>query len=366
MEDSRLRAVLHVDMDAFFASVEQREHPELAGRPVLVGGSPQQRGVVAACSYEARRCGARSAMPTVQALQLCPAAVLVPPNLPLYSRVSAQIMEIFRSTTPLVQPLSLDEAYLDVSGVVRDFADAVLLAQGLKARVRRETRLTCSVGLGPNRLIAKIASEIDKPDGFFPVRPEEAERFLAPLSVRRLPGVGPRTQGRMTELGIARVSQLREWSEAALCEAFGEKSGRRFFELARGVDDSPVSPDQVVRSISREQTFTPDLADSERQDEALELLAQRVWDRVERKQLLPRRVGIKVRLPDFQTLTRSVSPADPLRRAESLAHFALGLFHGALPRPRPVRLLGVVVGQFTSHAELRQPLLWEAVEPEAR
>ncbi len=359
MSDTPLRAILHVDMDAFFASVEQRANPDLAGRPVLVGGAADRRGVVAACSYEARRFGVRSAMPMRQALDLCPTAIVVPVRLPLYAEMSARIMEIFRSYTPLVQPLSLDEAYLDVSQQVADFADAVLLAQGLKARVREATGLSSSVGLAPNKFLAKIASDMDKPDGFFPVRPEEVERFLPPLSVRRLPGVGPHTGAKMQELGITRVSQLAEWSRPALCEAFGEAAGHRFHQLARGIDLSPVNPDRVVRSVSREQTYTPDLVEAKAQDAALELLAQLVWDRLVKKQLSPRTLGVKIRLANFETLARSVSPADPLDSPESLAHFALGLFHGALPRTRPVRLLGVKAENFAAPAR-RQRMLWEA------
>ncbi|MBE7559944.1 DNA polymerase IV [bacterium] len=364
MDDAPLRAILHVDMDAFFASVEQLANPEISGRPVLVGGSAERRGVVAACSYEARRFGVRSAMPMRQALELCPGAIVVPARLPLYAEVSARIMDIFRGYTRLVQSISLDEAYLDISAAVHDFADAVLLAQNLKTRVREETGLSCSVGLAPNRFLAKIASDIDKPDGFFPVRPEEVERFLLPLSVRRLPGVGPRTAARMAELGLRRVADLRACSRETLCEHFGEAAGARFYDLARGFDPSPVNPERVVKSVSREQTFTPDLADPEKQDEALELLAHRVWDRLVKEQLSPRTVGVKIRLADFSTLSRSLSPADPLDSAESLAHFALGLFHGALPRPRPVRLLGVKAENFAPDAA-RQRLLWEATPREA-
>ena len=298
------RKIVHVDMDAFYASVEQRDRPELRGRPVVVGGDPQGRGVVAAASYEARRFGIHSAMPCAQARRRCPAAVFLRPDFARYKETSQAIQAIFHEVTDLVEPLSLDEAYLDVTE--NDWGEALAgkVALRLKRRIREELALTASAGVGPNKLIAKIASDLDKPDGLVIIPPDQALDFLAALPVRRLWGVGPATARRLEELGAADVTGLRRIPQPELVKHFG-RHGAWLYRIARGDDSRPVSPERVAKSRSAETTFPEDITDRAQLVAALEGLAERVGRSLGRLDRSGRTVVLKVRYDDFVTVTRS-------------------------------------------------------------
>ncbi len=352
------RCILHADLDAFYASVEQLDRPELQGRPVLVGGSPQGRGVVAACSYEARAYGVRSAMPMRTAVARCPGAVVVPPRFGRYRELSQAVMDIFRSMTPLVEPLSLDEAYLDLSDAAAARAPEDL-ARALKERVRGETGLTVSVGVATSKSVAKIASDLGKPNGLVVVQPGGEREFLAPLPVRRLGGIGPKTEERLGALGIGTLGELAAQSDAWLQREFG-KRGPELGACARGEDRRPVAPSREVKSISAERTFARDLRDPEALARELDLLCERVAARLE--SALPaldgpgRTVTLKLRLADFTTFTRSVTPAVSPTTAAEVTRAARGLLEREMAPGRAFRLLGVGVSGF---APRRQPSLFD-------
>ena len=256
------RQIIHVDMDAFYASVEQRDNPELRGKPVVVGGKPKSRGVVATCSYEARKYGIRSAMPLSEAYRRCPHAVFLPVDFAKYRRVSQQLHKIFQDYTPLVEPLSLDEAFLDVTASLRLFGSAENIARELKKRIKDELNLTASIGLAPNKFLAKIASDIQKPDGFVVIDEDQIEAFLDPLPVERIWGVGPKTAEQLHELNVRTVRDLKKIDKPTLNRLFGQL-GNQLYYLARGIDDRPVEPEREAKSIGREITFQQDLTDPE-------------------------------------------------------------------------------------------------------
>lgn len=278
-DDQLQRKIIHVDMDAFFASVEQRDNPELRGQPVAVGGS-SQRGVVAAASYEAREFGVRSAMPSVTAARKCPVLVFVPPRFDVYREVSQQIREIFTRYTDLLEPLSLDEAYLDVTLDKQRVGSAIHIAQAIRAAIREETGLTASAGVSYNKFLAKVASDQNKPDGIFVVRPHEGPDFVASLPVRRFYGVGPKTAERMQRLGIHTGSDLRDQPKEFLVEHFG-KLAEYLYHAARGVDNRQVRPGRIRKSVGRERTFSEDLSSARELGEALEGVIDSVWERIE-------------------------------------------------------------------------------------
>ncbi len=300
------RAILHVDMDAFFASVEARERPELRGRPLIVGGTPQGRGVVAAASYEARRFGVHSAMPTATALRLCPKAVVLPPRHGLYSQVSRQIHAVFERYTPQIEPLSLDEAFLDVTGSLRLFGSAETIGREIKREIREELDLVASVGVAPNKFLAKLASDMNKPDGFFQFIPDRIAESLDPLPVTRLWGVGPASARQLERLGIRTVGQLRHYSRQLIARHLG-RGGEHLWELAHGIDERPVISEQEAKSVSNETTFANDIDDPASLRGWLSELAEQVGWRLRRQQLAGRTVTIKVRFKDFTTVTRSLS-----------------------------------------------------------
>ena len=291
-------------MDCFYAAVHVRDEPSLAGKPVAVGGSPGGRGVVAAASYEARRYGVRSAMPSAQAARCCPGLIFIHPDFSRYRVESQAIFAIFREFTPLVQPASLDEAYLDVTEHLGEWGSATAIAREIRRRVREERRLTVSVGVGPNRLVAKIASDFDKPDGLTVVRPEQVEDFLAPLPVRRLHGVGPATERTLVEMGASTVAELRKVPVEALVRRFG-KWGESLAALAWGRDERPVTVDRERKSLGTENTFERDLRDLGLVTAEVEKMAEEVAESLQRRQLLARTVTLKVRYGDFVTITRS-------------------------------------------------------------
>jgi DNA polymerase-4 len=336
------RRILHVDMDAFYASVEQRDDPSLRGRPVAVGGSPAGRGVVAAASYEARAFGVRSAIPMARAVRLCPSLVIVPPDFSRYRAASQAVFGIFRSVTPLVEPLSLDEAYLDVTENTWGETLGQAVAQRLKARIREATGLTASAGVAPNKFLAKIASGWKKPDGLTVIAPERVERFLERLTVDALWGVGPVTAQRLRERGIERLLDVRSADAALLREAVGNQADwlRR---LADGVDDRPVEPNRETKSSGTENTFSADLTDLNQIRAEVDEMARGAAAWLERKSLLCRTVVLKVRYSDFTTITRSQSRTPPGRDAEDIVSRALALLDKTEAGKRPVRLLGVSV-----------------------
>jgi DNA polymerase-4 len=343
------RKVIHVDMDAFYASVEQRDDPALRGRPVVVAWRGA-RSVVCAASYEARVFGIRSAMPAIRAERLCPDAVFVPPDFVRYKQVSHQIREIFGRHTPLVEPLSLDEAYLDVTAPLTDLPTATDIAKSIRAEIREVTRLTASAGVAPNKFVAKIASDFRKPDGLFVVPPAKVEAFLAPLRVGRLPGVGRVTERELEALGLRSVTDLREAGRDVLVERFG-RWGRRLHELAWGIDDHPVEPERPHTQISSEDTLEADVP-IDALAPHIARMAEKTWaawlrqcERDAREQRPARRartVVLKLKTSDFRILTRSLTPARVPSDASALARLAQSLCERvALPASTRYRLVGV-------------------------
>jgi DNA polymerase-4 len=335
--------ILHVDMDAFYASVEERENPGLVGKPVIVGGTPQGRGVVAAANYEVRKCGVHSAMPTARALRLCPQAIVLPPRMDFYAEVSRQIRHIFDRYTPLVEPLSLDEAFLDVTGSTGLFGPAPVIGQRIKRDIQQELRLVASVGVAPNKFLAKIASDLNKPDGFLVVELDRIQEFLDPLPVGRLWGVGRVSNGVLERSGIRTIGQLRAQSPQLLRQNFG-KTGDHLWQLAHGIDDRPVVPDREAKSISHETTFATDIDDLEVLRTWLLELTEQVARRLRRHQLRGRTVQLKIRFADFSTITRSQTLAQATNVSMELWQTADELLTQRLPQGRlSVRLLGMGV-----------------------
>jgi DNA polymerase-4 len=334
-----VRKIVHLDMDAFYASVEQRDNPALKGQPLVVGGRPEGRGVVAAASYEARQYGVRSAMPMASALRLCPKLVIVRPDFQHYRAVSREVMEILRSCTPLVEPLSLDEAYLDVTKNAWDEPLARDVALRLKKEIFEKTGLTASAGVAPNKFLAKIASGWRKPDGLTVIAPERVERFLQQLPVDALWGVGPVTAKKLKTAGIERVVDVRAVDPERLRGVVGSLADW-LIQLSRGEDDREVCPDRPTRSVSEESTYPEDLVDAETMRSEIEGMARAVAASLERKQLMARTVTIKVRYPDFTTVTRSHTCEPPTRDPARLAERAAALLERTEAGRRPVRLLG--------------------------
>ncbi len=344
------RIIIHADLDAFFASVEQLDRPELRGKPVIVGGSAESRGVVAAASYEARRFGVRSAMPTSRALRLCPNAVLAPPRFDRYIEVSRQVMAIFRAVTPLVEPLSLDEAFLDVTERAADFGEAEALARRLKASVRATTGLTVSIGVGTNKTVAKIASDKEKPGGLVVVAPGGERRFLDPLPVRSLWGVGPKADAALAAAGIRTVGQLAEAGERRIERLFGSR-GAELQRMARGVDDRPVQTARERKSVGAETTFPRDLPDGPELRAQLDRIARRVAERLAANGTMARTVTLKLRYDDFRTITRQTSRATPSGDADAIAATAAALLTKVAGPDDRFRLIGVQCGNLTGEDE---------------
>ena len=333
------RKIIHVDMDAFYASVEQRDNPELRGLPVAVGGS-RERGVVAAASYEARRFGVRSAMPSVTARRRCPDLVFVKPRFEAYKAVSAQIRAIFAEHTALIEPLSLDEAYLDVTQNRLAIASATQIAQAIRSRIRAETGLTASAGVSYNKFLAKLASDHRKPDGCFVLTPAMGPDFVATLPVGRFHGVGPATERRMAALGILTGADLRAQPLPFLQAHFG-KSGAYYHQIARAIDHRPVRANRVRKSVGAENTFSEDLYAFAPMCEALQPLMDKVWRTCEGGGIAARTLTLKVKFADFSQITRSRSGSAPVASRAALEGAALDLLRPLLPVAMGVRLLGV-------------------------
>ncbi|MFQ5882813.1 MAG: DNA polymerase IV [Candidatus Methylomirabilales bacterium] len=344
------RAIIHVDMDAFYAAVEQRDHPAYKGRPVIVGADPRGgkgRGVVAASSYEARAFGVRSAMPISRAYRLCPHAIFMPVRMNRYTEVSERVFAILRRYSDLVEPLSIDEAFLDVTGSTRLFGEPAEIGRRIKREIWREERLSASVGVAPNKFVAKIASDLDKPDGFILVRPEEIETFLADLSVTYLWGAGEKTAATLQALGIRTIGQLARWPVEELSHRFG-KIGTHLHQLSRGVDDRPVFPEAMAKSIGAEITFSVDTAEPKQIRQTLLSLAERVSARLRRESYAGPTITVKLRYGDFTTLTRSLTLPEPVALTEEIHSAALSLLQKIPWRGRKIRLLGIAVSKLTT------------------
>jgi DNA polymerase-4 len=361
-----VRKVIHIDMDAFYASVEQRDAPELKGKPVVVGW-PGERSVVCAASYEARKFGVHSAMPALRAKRLCPEAVFIYPNFDKYRAVSKDIRAIFERHTPLVEPLSLDEAYLDVTQELTGIPTATETAETIRREIRAETHLTASAGVAPNKFLAKIASDWRKPDGCFVIRPHQVERFLVALPVRKIPGVGKATEKVMTEMGIATVGDLHHFTQEQLTARFG-KWGVRLWELARGIDESPVEPSRPRKSWSSETTFAKDIP----LDEVATWIrteAHELWDKLAARSLVGRTVTVKLRTGDFRTATRRLTPPEIPTSGDDLARIGEELLlKFAFGEEARYRLAGIGVSNFVDEEgegegeDSEEPTLFEGLE----
>jgi DNA polymerase IV len=338
------RKIVHIDMDAFYASVEQRDDPQLRGKPVVVAWRGN-RSVVCAASYEARVFGVRSAMPAIRAERLCPQAIFIPPDFTRYRAASRATREIFQRHTDLIEPLSLDEAYLDVTENKTGLPTATRVARAIRQQIRDELNLTASAGVAPNKFLAKIASDWRKPDGLFVIQPQEAEAFLLPLPVGRIPGVGKVTEKNLEDLNIKTVGDLRAKDLKILEEKFG-RYGLRLYQLARGVDNSPVIPDRPTKSISAENTFPQDVPLTELEPVILRL-AEKVWTASRKETRIPRTVVLKIKTSEFNILTRSHTPLLPPSSCDELTTIALSLRErvNASPRQR-FRLVGVGLSNF--------------------
>lgn len=352
-----LRKIIHIDMDAFYASVEQRDDPALRGRPVAVGFG-QSRGVVAAASYEARAFGVRSAMPSSTAIRRCPNLIFVPPRFDVYRAVSGQIHRIFADYTPLIEPLSLDEAYLDVSEDVRGLGSARAIAEEIRARIRAETGLTASAGVSYNKFIAKLASDQNKPDGLCVIPPARGPDFVAALPVRRFHGVGPVTAARMEKLGIVTGADLRARTIEFLQAHFGSHAAY-LYGAARGEDHRPVRPDRPLKSVGAERTFDTDLIEPAALFAALERVAEAAWTRIERHGARGRTATLKVRFSDFRTITRARSTAAGYADYATFLGTGQTLLNALFPLPHGIRLLGLTLSGISDgrEADMVQPSL---------
>ncbi|MEJ1097872.1 MULTISPECIES: DNA polymerase IV [unclassified Pseudoxanthomonas] len=355
-----MRKIIHIDMDAFYASVEQRDDPSLRGKPVVVAWRGS-RSVVCAASYEARKFGVRSAMPAVRAERLCPQAVFVPPDFSRYKAVSRHVREIFLRHTDLVEPLSLDEAYLDVTEPKSELPTATAIAETIRTQIREETSLTASAGVAPNKFLAKIASDWRKPDGLFVVRPHQVEGFLTPLPVGCIPGVGKVMLGKLQALGIETVGDLRALPREELEQRFGSFGGS-LFRRARGIDERPVEPNQPVQSISSEDTFARDLPIGEL-GEAIRQLAGKTWEATRKTERVGHTVVLKLKTAQFRILTRSFTPDVPPASVEEFTTIALSLRDRVdLPPDTLYRLVGVGLSGFREREEVvEQGSLFDAV-----
>ena len=353
-----MRKIIHVDMDAFYASVEQRDNPELRGKPVIVAWRGS-RSVVCAASYEARAFGVRSAMPARSAERRCPQAVFAAPDFPRYRSVSRQVREIFKLHTDLIEPLSLDEAYLDVTRNKTGLPTATLVARAIREQIRKELNLTASAGVAPNKFLAKLASDWRKPDGLFVIQPEEIDRFLLPLPVGRLPGVGKVNQEKLSKLGITTVGDLRNLDVSMLEENFG-RYGVRLSQLARGIDESPVVPDRPTQSISTEDTLEQDVTLQELEP-MIRRLAEKLWSASRKEARMARTVVLKLKTSEFQILTRSHTPTVPPSSSGELASIALKLRDRVdLGLKQRYRLVGVGLSNFCEpESAAAQPALFD-------
>jgi len=344
------RKIIHVDMDAFYASVEQRDNPALRGRPVIVGGAPDRRGVVAACSYEARKYGIHSAMPSSRAIRLCPHAVFVPVRFQVYRETSRRIQDIFFLYTDLVEPLSLDEAYLDVTENKKSIPSATEVARLIREDIKKATGLTASAGVSFNKFLAKIASNLNKPDGMAVITPDKAAAFLDRLPIGKFHGIGKATEKKMIEMGIHTGADLKAAGKERLIKRFG-KLGAHYYEMAWGRDDRPVRPDRIRKSLGKETTLHRDIDDRTGMLRILGDLATELEDSLKKRKLAGRTVTLKVRYADFTLITRSITLGKNVCRAEEIMEQAPSLLDKTEAGKRKVRLLGITVSGFQQEEE---------------
>lgn len=360
------RVIVHVDMDAFFAAVEQRERPELRGKPIIIG-HPGRRGVVATCSYEARKFGIRSAMPSVQAERLCPHATWVSGRRSLYVEVSREVFAIFERHAPVIEPVSVDEAYLDLTGVAADLDAGARIAGEIRAAIRSEQRLTASAGIGPNRFLAKVASDLDKPDGQVLLSLERVPELLWPLPVRVIPGCGPKLAGKLAQMGVETVSQLARVPEQELRRRFGTATGLWLHDRARGIDDTPLATEHARKSISEERTYREDLVTAEQVHREVLDRAEGVARVCRRKGVLAKTVTLKVRDNTYRTLTRSKTLAEPTDLATEIFEAAMSLLAERVQlNGRGIRLLGVGVEHLVPASEVPPRLFPDEEREKAR
>ena len=354
------RKIIHIDMDAFYASVEQRDHAEYRGKPIVVGGSPEGRGgVVATASYEARKFGIRSAMPSKKALQLCPHVLFVRPDFAAYKQASVSIREIFSRYTDLIEPLSLDEAYLDVTHDKQNIGSAIAIARQIKQAIKDEIQLTASAGVSVNKFVAKIASDMNKPDGLTFISPEHVEGFMEQLPVEKFFGVGKVTADRMKAMGLHTGADLKKLSEDDLTSRFG-KSGRFYYHIVRGIDNRVVQPHRETKSVGAEDTFPFDLTTLEEMYEQLDKIGTTVCSRLQRNQLKGRTVTLKVKYHDFTQITRSQSFPSPVSDDETIIETAKHLLEASDITDKKVRLLGITVSNFyETSKEARHGNSWQ-------
>lgn len=357
------RKIIHVDMDAFYAGIEQRDRPELRGKPVVGGGNPEGRGVVSTASYEARKFGIHSAMPAAQAKRLCPQAIFLRPNFEKYETVSQKIRSILHNYTDLIQPLALDEAYLDVTQNKLRIDDPVKLAQMIKQHIVALTQLTASAGVAPNKFLAKVASEMEKPNGLTVIHPDEAQVILHPLPVRKIPGVGPVTEEKLHQLGIKTCADLFSKTQEELIRHFG-KFGLDLYEMARGIDESPVESAMAPKQIGSEETFERDLLDFKLMEEKIRELTESVVSRLEQEVMRGKTVTLKVKYEDFTQITRSKTLSQPTQTGHVIAEEAMLLLKNKTEAGRrKIRLLGVSVSGFEmrkkQEAQSPQPDLFQ-------
>jgi DNA polymerase-4 len=343
------RKIIHIDMDAFYASVEQRDYPELRGKPVAVGGS-RERGVVAAASYEARQFGVRSAMPSITAKRKCPDLIFVPPRFEAYKAISLQIREIFADYTPIIELLSLDEAYLDLTENLKGILSAIQIAEEIRARIRAETELTASAGISYNKFLAKLASDHRKPDGLFVITPKLGPAFVEALPVRKFHGIGPATAAKMGALGIKNGLDLRAQTLAFLQQQFG-KAGSYYYWAARGIDERPVRADRIRKSVGAENTFPSDLFTYEAASDALREIVDKVWKYCEGSGLRGRTVTLKVKFANFQQITRSRTSQTQIGSRGELEQLGNALLEPLFPVAKGVRLLGVSLSSLAEESE---------------
>lgn len=341
-----LRKIIHIDMDAFYASVEQRDNPELRGKPIAVGGLPEGRGgVVATCSYEARKFGVRSAMPSKKAIQLCPQIIFIKPRFDVYKEVSRRVREIFHRYTDIIEPLSLDEAYLDVTEDKQGIGSAIDIATLIKKAIKEELQLTASAGVSINKFVAKIASDLKKPDGLTFIGPSKVESFVEALAIEKFYGVGKVTAEKMKSMNIHTGADLKKLTERELTQHFG-KAGKFYYQIVRGIDDRPVEPNQETKSIGAEDTFPEDLTTLEEMDRELEKIAPVVHERLLKHQLKARTVTIKIKYYDFKIITRSKSFTEPVNDLQLIADTAKELMAATETEEVRIRLLGISLSNF--------------------
>lgn len=334
------RKIIHIDMDAFFAAVEQRDFPEYRGKPVIVGGDPDSRGVVAACSYEARKFGIHSAMPSSRAWRLCPHAIFLRPRFSVYRRVSSEIRKIFQTVTELIEPLSLDEAFLDVTDCPDCNGSATRIARKIKQVIKERTGLTASAGVSYNKFLAKIASDMDKPDGLFLITPEQGLAFIEQLPVRKFFGIGKATEAKMKSLGIHTGADLKSWSLEQLQYTFG-KAGKFYYQIARGKDPRPVNTLRVRKSIGTETTFEQDLDNTDQMMMILNRLAEKVINNLKEKKFIARTITLKVKYDNFELITRSHTQDDPFLDVNRIMNIIADLLVKTEAGKRKIRLLGI-------------------------